>query len=297
VRAVVLTGSGNSFSAGADLNWMRRTSTYREAENLADARALARLMATLNELPKPTVARVNGAALGGGTGLVACCDIAVASAQAVFGTTEVRLGLIPSVIGPYVIAAIGARQARRLMLTGERIDALEAARIGLVHQVVAADALDGAVATVLDHLRRGGPAALGAAAVVAVAAAAADARGLRIAPQIRRQVPEAWRRERPVAVAAAGYGVLLGLGFTTFVLTFAVWALAGASVALGDPALGLGIGLAFGLGRALPVVALAPRAHAATAVMCERPGILVGLRRVDAVALAAVALALGTAAA
>ena len=144
-------------------------------------------------------------------------------------------------------------------------------------------------------LGAGGAAALGAAAVVAVAAAAAEARGLRIAPQIRRQVPEAWRRERPVAVAAAGYGVLLGLGFTTFVLTFAVWALAGASVALGDPALGLAVGLAFGLGRALPVVALAPRAHAATAVMCERPGILLGLRRVDAVALAAVALALGTA--
>jgi len=144
-------------------------------------------------------------------------------------------------------------------------------------------------------LGAGGAVALGAAAVVAVAAAAAEARGLRIAPQIRRQVPEAWRRERPVALATAGYGVLLGLGFTTFVLTFAVWALAGASIALGDPALGLAIGLAFGLGRALPVLALAPRAHAATAVMCERPGILLGLRRVDAVALAAVALALGTA--
>jgi methylglutaconyl-CoA hydratase len=163
VRAVVLTGSGKSFSAGADLNWMRRTATYGEAENLADARALARLMATLNELPKPTIARVHGAALGGGTGLVACCDIVVASAQAVFGTTEVRLGLIPSVIGPYVIAAIGARQARRLMLTGERIDAAEAARIGLVHQVVAADELDGAIATILDQLQRGGPGALGAA--------------------------------------------------------------------------------------------------------------------------------------
>ena len=144
-------------------------------------------------------------------------------------------------------------------------------------------------------LGAGGPAALTVAAVAAVAAAAAEARGLRIAPQIRRQVPEAWRRERPVALAAAGYGVLLGLGFTTFVLTFAVWALAGVSIALGDPALGVAAGLAFGLGRALPVVALAPRAHAATAVMCERPGILLGLRRVDAVALAAVALALGTA--
>ena len=141
-RVVVLTGAGRSFSAGADLNWMRRTATYSAAENLADARALAKLMQTLNELPKPTIARVNGAALGGGTGLVACCDIAVASAQATFGTTEVRLGLIPSVIGPYVLAAVGPRQARRLMLTGERISAAEAARVGLVHEVVPPDQLD-----------------------------------------------------------------------------------------------------------------------------------------------------------
>ena len=163
VRVVVLTGSGKSFSAGADLNWMRRTSTYGEAENLADARALAKLMATLNELPKPTIARVNGAALGGGTGLVACCDIVVASSHAMFGTTEVRLGLIPAVIGPYVVAAIGVRQARRLMLTGERIGAGEAARIGLVHEIVAADELDAATATVLDDLLKGGPHALAAA--------------------------------------------------------------------------------------------------------------------------------------
>jgi hypothetical protein len=147
-------------------------------------------------------------------------------------------------------------------------------------------------------LGAGGTAAVGAAAVVAVAAAVAEARGLRIAPQIRRQVPEAWRRVLPVPLAAAGYGVLLGLGFTTFVLSFAVWALAGVSIALGDPALGLAIGLAFGAGRALPVVALAPfagtdRGGAVTAAMCERPAILLGLRRVDAVAMAACALALG----
>jgi methylglutaconyl-CoA hydratase len=163
VRAVVLTGSGRSFSAGADLNWMRRSSTYGEADNLADARALARLMAVLNELPKPTIARVNGAALGGGTGLVACCDVALASADAKFGTTEVRLGLIPAVIGPYVVAAIGVRQARRLMLTGERIAAAEAARIGLVHEVVPADQLDDAVARVLADILKGGPEALAAA--------------------------------------------------------------------------------------------------------------------------------------
>jgi methylglutaconyl-CoA hydratase len=163
VRVVVLTGAGRSFSAGADLNWMRRTASYCESENLADARALARLMQTLNELPKPTVARVNGAALGGGTGLVACCDIVVASAQATFGTTEVRLGLIPSVIGPYVLAAIGPRHARRLMLTGERIGAAEALRLGLVHEVVAPEQLDGAIEHIASELLKNGPAALAAA--------------------------------------------------------------------------------------------------------------------------------------
>lgn len=163
VRVVVLSGRGKSFSAGADLNWMRRTAAYGEAENLADARALAKLMATLNELAKPTIARVNGAALGGGVGLVACCDIVIASADAVFGTTEVRLGLIPAVIGPYVVAAIGGRQARRLMLTGERIDAHEAARLGLVHQVVDAGRLDAAVDACIGQLCAGGPRALAAA--------------------------------------------------------------------------------------------------------------------------------------
>jgi methylglutaconyl-CoA hydratase len=162
VRAVVLTGAGRSFSAGADLNWMRRTSTYGEDKNLRDAKALAALMQALNELSKPTVARVNGAALGGGTGLVACCDVAVASETALFGTTEVRLGIMPAVIGPYVIAAIGARQARRLMLTGERITAEHAARIGLVHEVVAPDQLDAAVERIVSDLLKGGPGALAA---------------------------------------------------------------------------------------------------------------------------------------
>jgi methylglutaconyl-CoA hydratase len=163
VRAVVLTGAGRSFSAGADLNWMRRTTTYGEAENMRDATALAELMKVLYELPQPTVARVNGAALGGGTGLVACCDVVVAREDAVFGTTEVRLGIMPAVIGPYVIAAIGARQARRLMLTGERISAHEAVRIGLAHEVVTADQLDAAIERILDHLLKGGPRAIAAA--------------------------------------------------------------------------------------------------------------------------------------
>jgi methylglutaconyl-CoA hydratase len=162
VRVLVLTGAGRSFSAGADLNWMRRTASYGEAENLADARALARLMQTLNELPKPTVARVNGPALGGGTGLVACCDVVIASEQAVFGTTEVRLGLIPSVIGPYVLAAIGPRHARRLMLTGERISAAEALRLGLVHDVVASEQLDLTVERMVGELLKSGPDAIAA---------------------------------------------------------------------------------------------------------------------------------------
>jgi hypothetical protein len=136
-----------------------------------------------------------------------------------------------------------------------------------------------------------------AAAVVAIAAAGGEARGLRIVPQVRRQVPESWRRALAVPVAAGLYGVLLGLGFTTFILTFAVWALAGVCVAVGDPALGLAVGLAFGAGRLLPVVALAPtagtrRGAAFHAAMAERPQILRSLRAVDALAMAACALVL-----
>lgn len=139
-------------------------------------------------------------------------------------------------------------------------------------------------------------AAPGVAALVALGAAAAEARGLRIVPQVRRQVPESWRRVLPVPLAAGLYGVLLGLGFTTFILSFAVWALAGMAVALGDPSLGLAIGLAFGTGRALPVIALAPTGGGRAApAMAEKPAILRSLRRADAVALLACALALAAA--
>jgi hypothetical protein len=138
-----------------------------------------------------------------------------------------------------------------------------------------------------------GASAPAVAAAVALAAAIGEARGTRIVPQVRRQVPESWRRRMPVPLAAGLYGVLLGLGFTTFILTFAVWALAGVSVALGDPALGLAIGLAFGTGRLLPVVVLAPAGGGALhAAMAERPRILRSLRAVDAVALTACAVAL-----
>ena len=163
VRVIVLAASGKSFSAGADLNWMRRMAKYSQAENLRDGMALAGLMRTIDGMRKPTIARVQGAAFGGGVGLVACCDIAIASMEAVFSLSEVRLGLIPSVISPYVIAAIGEREARRYFLTAERFDAMEARRIGLVHEVVNIDALDAAVANMTAHLLKGGPQALAAA--------------------------------------------------------------------------------------------------------------------------------------
>jgi len=156
VRAVVLTGAGPSFSAGADLNWMRGMAAADEAENRADSERLATLMRTLNFLSKPTVARVNGAAFGGGVGLVACCDIAIAAEGSKFGLTEVKLGLVPAVISPYVIGAIGVRHARRLFVTGEFFDAAEAARIGLIHKVVAIERLDAEVDAALALLAKGG---------------------------------------------------------------------------------------------------------------------------------------------
>jgi methylglutaconyl-CoA hydratase len=162
-RVIVLAASGKSFSAGADLNWMRRMAKYSQEENLRDAMALAGLMRTLDSVKKPTVARVQGAAFGGGVGLVACCDIAIASTEAAFSLSEVRLGVIPSVISPYVIAAIGEREARRYFLTAERFDAVEARRIGLVHEVVDSGALDEAVAKIAGQLLKGGPQALAAA--------------------------------------------------------------------------------------------------------------------------------------
>jgi len=163
IRAVVLTGAGASFSAGADLNWMRAMAAASEEDNRADAVRLARLMRTLNFLSKPTIARVNGAAYGGGVGLVACCDFAIAADTAKFGLTEARLGLIPAVISPYVTAAIGSRHARRLFVTAEIFDSAEAMRIGLVHHVVAAEQLDATVDSTLALLAKGGPIAQGEA--------------------------------------------------------------------------------------------------------------------------------------
>jgi methylglutaconyl-CoA hydratase len=159
VRAVVLLGAGRSFCAGADLNWMRRMAGYGKAQNLADARNLAHLLSTLANLRKPTIARVHGNAFGGGVGLVACCDMAIAAQDATFALSEVRLGLIPATIGPYVIEAIGARQARRYFVTGERFAAAEAYRIGLVHDIVPLPELDARINELLGELLRAGPAA------------------------------------------------------------------------------------------------------------------------------------------
>ena len=163
VRALVLAAEGKSFSAGADLGWMQRMAGYGDEENLADARALARLMATLDALPKPTLALVQGAAYGGGVGLVACCDIVVAAERASFCLSEVMLGLIPAVISPYVIGKIGASAARRYFLTAERFDAQRALVLGLVHEVVAPEALEATGASILGALSAGGPSSQAAA--------------------------------------------------------------------------------------------------------------------------------------
>jgi len=157
VRAVVFAAEGKSFSAGADLKWMRAMAAYGEAENLADAQALAELMRTLDCFSKPTLALVQGPAYGGGVGLVACCDIAVASEAANFTLSEVRLGLLPAVISPYVVAAIGARAARRYCITAERISVWEAQRLGLVHEVVAPSDLEACGRRLVDAILSGGP--------------------------------------------------------------------------------------------------------------------------------------------
>jgi methylglutaconyl-CoA hydratase len=157
VRVIVLAGEGKHFSAGADLQWMQRASEASLEWNVADARRFAGMLARIERCPKPTVARVQGAALGGGVGLTCVCDIAVAAAHASFSVSEAKFGILPSVIGPYVTNALGKRQARRLALTAERIGAEEALALGLVTKLVALDALDAAVDEVVGLLLAGGP--------------------------------------------------------------------------------------------------------------------------------------------
>lgn len=157
VRVIVLAGEGKHFSAGADLQWMQRASAASLEWNLQDARRFAAMLARIESCLKPTVARIQGAALGGGVGLACACDIALAASDASFAVSEARFGILPSVIGPYLTNAVGKRQALRLALTAERIGAAEAQAIGLVHKAVAADQLDAAVDETLAALRAGGP--------------------------------------------------------------------------------------------------------------------------------------------
>ena len=157
VRVVVLNARGKSFCSGADLNWMKRTAKFSEAENLQDVSGLAELLLVLDTLPKPTIALIQGPAYAGGVGLICACDIAIAAESACFAITEVRLGLIPAVISPFVVNAIGESRARRYFLTGERISSTEAERIGLVHDVVPDEALAVRGETLVKMLMQGGP--------------------------------------------------------------------------------------------------------------------------------------------
>jgi methylglutaconyl-CoA hydratase len=200
VRVLVLAGRGPSFCAGASLDWMKRMANYGEAENLRDAGALAQMLHTLHTFSRPTIARVHGAALAGGTGLVSACDIAVAAEGASFGTTEVRLGLIPATISPYVIAAIGSRAARRYFLTGERFDARQALSLGLVHEVCDLAQLDARVDDLCQALFAGGPQAQRAAKALV-----GDVSGRRLDPDL---IDDTSRR---IAAARAGAEAREGL--------------------------------------------------------------------------------------
>ena len=160
VRVIVLTGEGKSFCAGADLNWMKSVVDYSFEENYEESYKLAKLMHLIFTHPKPVIARVNGAAIGGGVGLMSVCDILIASERAKFGLSEVRLGLVPAAISPYVISRIGEANARELFITGERISAKYAREIGLVNKVVSHESLDSAVRGYTDLIRNNGPQAV-----------------------------------------------------------------------------------------------------------------------------------------
>jgi len=160
VRVMVLGSEGKSFSAGADLEWMKRMASYSYDENLRDASALALMLKTLNEIPQPTIARVQGAAFGGAVGLISCCDMAVAASAASFSLSEVKIGLVPATISPYVIAAIGQRAARRYFVTAERFDAHRALQLSLVNEVVDAEQLDQEIDRLINTLLANGPEAV-----------------------------------------------------------------------------------------------------------------------------------------
>jgi methylglutaconyl-CoA hydratase len=181
VRVVVLAGEGKTFCGGADVNWMRGSLELSEAENVRDAEAMSDMYRAINDCPKPVIAQVHGGALGGGAGLCAVADAVVAAEETVFGFTETKLGIIPAVISPFVLAKIGVSHARRLFLTGERFGAERAQAIGLVHEVVHLDALDGTVDAICDEIDSAGPGAVAAAKALirnVSAASYEDSRGL-----------------------------------------------------------------------------------------------------------------------
>ena len=186
VRAIVLTGRGASFCAGGDLNWMKRSAGYSFEQNLADAQGLAAMLRAVDRAPKPVLGLVNGPAYGGGVGLVACCDVALAADTARFTLSEVRLGLVPATISPYVVGKIGAGQARRYFLSAEIFGAEEAQRIGLVHEVVPAAELEAAGARMIERLGEGGPAAQAASKDLIFRVAGAPIEGGLMADTARR---------------------------------------------------------------------------------------------------------------
>lgn len=203
-RIVVLEGNGKHFCAGADINWMKQSAQLSAEENQADAMALSNMLQTLNTFDSPTIAKVHGAALGGGTGVVSCCDIVVASEDSIFAFSEVKLGIIPATISPYAIAAIGARAARRYFLTAEKIDVLEAYRIGLVHDVCSTDNLNNRVEEKITALLSGGPNAQTAAKKLIV-----DVAGVEVTDTFRTQLAARLASTRTSKEAQEGLGAFL----------------------------------------------------------------------------------------
>ena len=204
VRVIVLAGAGKAFSAGADIQWMKRASEATREWNLEDARGFAGMLHKIASCPKPTIARVQGLALGGGVGLAVACDIAVASEEAKFAVSEARFGILPAVIGPYVINAVGPRQAKRLALTASRIGAAQALAMGMVHEVVALDELDAAIKRWVDELLANGPAAQGE-----IKALFAELEVGPVTPAVRELTAQTISRVRMTDEAREGFAAFL----------------------------------------------------------------------------------------
>jgi len=205
VRVIVLAGEGKHFSAGADLQWMQRACEASQEWNLQDARKFAAMLSRIESCPKPTVARVQGAALGGGVGLACACDIAIAADNASFSVSEAKFGILPAVIGPYVTNAVGKRQARRLALTTTRVGAAEALAIGLVQQVVPAADLDAAIGKTVEELLAGGPQAQREIKQLFAQLAVGP-----ITPEVRELTAQTISRVRATAEAKEGFAAFLG---------------------------------------------------------------------------------------